>query len=246
VLLIQRHQDSRVAGGDYVFPGGKIEADDNPPDAARWCAGLDPAAAARRLGLGADERAALGYLVGAIRETFEEVGILLATDADGRPLRVEAARFADYRRACDADNRAFWAMVKAEKLVLATDRLTYFAHWITPEESAARFDVRFFAAAAPAGQAAVADEREIVEVCWLTPREAILANTRGGNLAPEPDGEEPRIAGRRRRRLGRLGGGDAPRAGRTRGPHHPPPGGHGGGPAAHPHARRRGVVVRAD
>ena len=179
VLLIQRHRDSRVAGGDYVFPGGKIEADDNPPDAARWCAGLDPAAAARRLGLGADARAALGYLVGAIRETFEEVGILLARDAEGRPLPVEAPRFSDYRRACDADNRAFWDMVKAEKLVLATDRLTYFAHWITPEESLARFDVRFFAAETPPGQAAVADEREIVDVRWLTPREAIAANTRG-------------------------------------------------------------------
>jgi 8-oxo-dGTP pyrophosphatase MutT (NUDIX family) len=179
VLLIQRHRASRVAGGDYVFPGGKIEADDNPPDAARWCAGFDPAAAARRLGLGTDAQAALGYLVGAIRETFEEVGILLAYEAGGQPVRVDTQRFAEYRRACDANNRAFWDMVKTEALVLATDRLTYFAHWITPEESAARFDVRFFAAETPAGQAAVADEREIVDVRWLAPGEALEAFGRG-------------------------------------------------------------------
>ena len=174
VLLIQRHEKSRFAGGAYVFPGGKIEADDNPADAARWCAGLDPAAAARRLGL-ADERVVLGYLVGAIRETFEEVGILLAGDGSGRPLQVGAPRFADYRRACDADNRAFWEMVKTERLTLATDRLVYFAHWITPEESPHRFDTRFFAAETPPGQEAVADEREIVDVRWLAPGEAVAA-----------------------------------------------------------------------
>lgn len=178
VLLIQRHEKSRFAGGAYVFPGGKIEADDNPEDAARWCAGLDAAAAARRLGL-ADERVVVGYLVGAIRETFEEVGILLAAGEGGRPLPVDAPRFAEYRRACDADNRAFWEMVKAERLTLATDRLVYFAHWITPEESPYRYDTRFFAAAVPAGQDAVADEREIVDVRWLAPGQAVEAAARG-------------------------------------------------------------------
>ena len=178
VLLIQRHEKSRFAGGAYVFPGGKVEADDNPADAARSCAGLDLAAAARRLGLDA-ERAVLGYLVGAIRETFEEVGVLLASDEGGGPVRVDAPRFAEYRRACDADNRAFWEMVKAERVMLATDRLVYFAHWITPEESPYRFDTRFFAAPMPSGQEAVADEREIVDVRWLAPGDAIKAAERG-------------------------------------------------------------------
>jgi 8-oxo-dGTP pyrophosphatase MutT (NUDIX family) len=179
VLLIQRHEKSRFAGGAYVFPGGKIEADDNPADAARWCDGLDARAAARRLDLADAERMAVGYLVGAIRETFEEVGILLAHDEGGRPVRVDAPRFAEYRRACDADNRAFWEMVKRERLTLATDRLVYFAHWITPEESPYRYDTRFFAAEVPAGQDAVADEREIVDVRWLAAGEAIEAARRG-------------------------------------------------------------------
>jgi 8-oxo-dGTP pyrophosphatase MutT (NUDIX family) len=175
VLLIQRHRASTFAAGDYVFPGGKIEADDHPPDAARWCAGVDGSRAARVLGLDGDRARALGYWIGAIRESFEEVGVLLAYGPDGAPARVDAPRFADYRRACHADNRAFWDMLRAEGLRLATDQLVYFAHWITPEERPIRFDTRFFAAPMPPGQDAVADDKEIVDVRWLTPADAVAA-----------------------------------------------------------------------
>ncbi|MBI1737613.1 MAG: hypothetical protein HYR51_20770 [Candidatus Rokubacteria bacterium] len=177
LLLIRRHQASKFAGGDDVFPGGKVGVDDNPDDAARWCRGFDVAGAARRLGVTPAE--AIAHAVGVIRETFEEVGILLAYDADGRAARVDAPRFADYRKACDADNRAFWDMVRAERLTLATERLVYFAHWITPEENPLRFDTRFFAAEMLAGQEAVADGREITEVRWLGPDEALAAAKRG-------------------------------------------------------------------
>jgi 8-oxo-dGTP pyrophosphatase MutT (NUDIX family) len=179
ILLIQRHRASKFAAGDYVFPGGKIELDDNPDDAARWCAGLDVEHAARVLGVADGPRPALGYWVGAIREAFEEVGVLLAIDDSGRPPRIDPSRLAEYRRACQGDNRAFWDMVRAERLTLTTDRLAYFAHWITPEENPIRFDVRFFAAPMPDGQTAEADEREIVGVRWLSPREAFEAQTRG-------------------------------------------------------------------
>jgi 8-oxo-dGTP pyrophosphatase MutT (NUDIX family) len=179
VLLIRRHSASKFAAGDFVFPGGKIETSDGLEDAAAWCRSVDAGAAARRLGLASPPSAALGHWVGAIRETFEEVGILLAYAPDGRPVRVDAARYGDYRRACQADHRAFWDMLRAERLTLATDALVYFAHWITPEIQPLRFDTRFFAAPMPEGQEAVADEREITEVRWLTPREAIDANARG-------------------------------------------------------------------
>jgi 8-oxo-dGTP pyrophosphatase MutT (NUDIX family) len=175
VLLIQRHRASKFAAGDYVFPGGKIEADDNPPDAAAWCAGLDGARAADLLGLDGNRAQALGYWIGAIRESFEEVGVLLAYGEEGAPVRVDHPRFADYRRACHADNRAFWDMLRAERLRLATDQLVYFAHWITPEERPIRFDTRFFAAPMPPGQEAVADDKEIIDVRWLTPAEAVAA-----------------------------------------------------------------------
>ena len=176
-LLIQRHTKSKFAAGDYVFAGGKIEADDVPPDAERFCAGLTPAAAAARLG-GLAPRAALGYWIGAIREAFEEVGMLLAYAASGEPVAFDAAnheRFAAYRADCQESNAAFFDMLRAEGLTLATDRLAYFAHWITPEEQPIRFDTRFFAAPAPVAQSPEADGREIINLRWLSPVEALEA-----------------------------------------------------------------------
>ena len=178
-LLMRRHLKSKFAAGDFVFPGGKIDPGDNPEDAARWCRGLEVKAAAQRLSLEAVPRTALGYWIGAIRETFEEAGLLLAVDADGRDVDITPARFADYRKACHRDNPAFWAMVRGERLQLATDRLVYFAHWITPEEQPLRFDTRFFAAPAPAGQEASGDDFEMTDLKWLTPQEAVDAQTRG-------------------------------------------------------------------
>ena len=116
VLLMQRHRNRKFAAGDFVFPGGKIEVDDNPEDAAAWCRGLDVGDAARRLRLDDAPLTALGYWIGVIRETFEEAGLLLAVDAAGRDVAVDAARFAEYRRACHADNRAFWTMLRTEGL----------------------------------------------------------------------------------------------------------------------------------
>ena len=178
-LLMRRHLESKFAAGDFVFPGGKIDPGDNPEDADRRCRGLDAATAARRLGLDAAPRTALGYWIGAIRETFEEAGLLLAVDERGRDVDVTAPRFADYRKGCHRDNAAFWAMLAAERLTLATDRLVYFAHWITPEEQPLRFDTRFFAAPAPPGQEATGDDFEMTDLKWLTPQEALAAHQRG-------------------------------------------------------------------
>jgi len=175
VLLMQRHRASKFAAGDFVFPGGKIEADDAPADAAAWCAGLDPTDASRLLGLAHAPETALASWIGAIRETFEEVGILLAHGARWP----DPARIAAHRRGCHSDKQAFWTMLRTEGLTLATDRLVYFAHWITPEESPVRFDTRFFAAEAPAGQEATLDGKEVIAVRWLGPREAIDAAARG-------------------------------------------------------------------
>ena len=179
ILLIQRHRASKFAAGDHVFPGGKIEIADHPDDAARWCAGLAGDEAARVLGATDGTRTALAHWTGAIREAFEEVGVLLAVDAAGRPPRVDPAKLAEYRRACQSDHRAFWDLVRTEHLTLMTNRLAYFAHWITPEENPLRFDVRFFAAPMPEGQDPEADDSEIVGVRWLSPREAFDAQSRG-------------------------------------------------------------------
>ncbi|MFQ5828303.1 MAG: hypothetical protein ACE5JD_03995 [Candidatus Methylomirabilia bacterium] len=182
VLLIQRHAASRFAAGDFVFPGGKVEAEDLPANADACCAGITDDQAKARLGDIGSARLALGHWIGAIREAFEEVGILMAYDREGRLVRLTGAereKFAAYRRRCQEDGSVFWRMLREEHLTLATDRLIYFAHWITPEESPVRFDTRFFAAEAPAGQDAVADELEIVGIRWLTPAEGVEARRRG-------------------------------------------------------------------
>jgi 8-oxo-dGTP pyrophosphatase MutT (NUDIX family) len=182
VLLLERHGRSKFAAGDHVFAGGKVEAEDLPDDVERHCRGLTAGDAAARLGQGPAGRDALAYWVGAIREAFEEVGILLAYAADGELVTVGPGtreRFAEHRGACQASHEAFFPMLRAERLTLATDRLTYFAHWITPEENPIRFDTRFFAAVAPPGQEATVDGREIVAARWLTPAEAFEALSRG-------------------------------------------------------------------
>ena len=178
ILLMQRHAKSKFAAGDFVFPGGKLTREDNPPDAIRWCTGLDPATAAKTLDLD-DTELALAHWIGVIRETFEEVGVLLATSADGGPVRVASSTLSACRRACQADNRAFWELVKQEDLRLATDRLVYFAHWITPEGNPLRFDTRFFAAPMPAEQTPTGDDKEVTDLRWLSPSEALEAQKRG-------------------------------------------------------------------
>ncbi|HEU5320016.1 MAG TPA: hypothetical protein VFX28_04390, partial [Methylomirabilota bacterium] len=106
-------------------------------------------------------------------------GVLLATDAAGAPPRVAPARLADCRRAAQADNRAFWTLVKGENLRLATDRLVYFAHWVTPDDQPLRFDTRFFAAPFPAGQEPAGDGHEVLDLRWFSPRGALEAQARG-------------------------------------------------------------------
>jgi 8-oxo-dGTP pyrophosphatase MutT (NUDIX family) len=178
ILLMQRHAKSKFAAGDFVFPGGKLTREDNPPDAIRWCTGLGAATAAKTLAL-EDTELAVAHWIGVIRETFEEVGVLLATSASGGPARVSAATLSACRRACQADNRAFWELVKQEDLRLATDRLVYFAHWITPEGSPLRFDTRFFAAPMPADQTPTGDDKEVTDLRWLGAAEALDAQKRG-------------------------------------------------------------------
>ena len=202
VLLIQRHASSKFGAGDFVFPGGKIEPEDLPADVGGWCVGLTPKEARARLVNIASRREALAYWVGAIREAFEEVGILLAYGPDDALLRLSGdagSRFDGYRQACQRDGRAFWGMLARERIRLATDRLVYFAHWITPEENPIRFDTRFFVAEAPAEQEALADYQEIVAVRWMSPSEAIGAARRA-----EISMRFPTI-----RNLGLLGGSSA-------------------------------------
>ena len=140
--------------------------------------GLSPEEASARLGGDLAPLKALGLLGGR-----DPRGLRGSGHAPGlRPRRASLVRFTPdnrerfeaYRAACQSANPAFFTMLRAEDLTLATDRLTYFAHWITPEEQPLRFDTRFFAAVAPP-QDPVVDGHEIVALRWLTPPEAMDA-----------------------------------------------------------------------
>ena len=140
--------------GAYVFPGGRVDAADGRADAS-WCDGLD-AARAHWPDLPREE--AVAYHVAAIREAFEEGGLLAARDATGRFVAEDggarSARLRAARAALHAGETDLRTIVAGEGLRLALDALLPLAHWVTPEVEAKRFDARFFLTRAPRRQAA--------------------------------------------------------------------------------------------
>ena len=172
VFMIVRHQNSDVHAGALVFPGGRV--DDEDYDLAADTAVFPPLP-------GVDKNAA-ALRVAAVRETFEECGVLLAR-ARGETALVSAARLrdieAEHRSAMMRHERSFGAILAAENLVIASDSMVDFANWIMPERSAKRFDTYFFLAAAPADQVALHDGYEAVDSVWIAPATA-LERARGG------------------------------------------------------------------
>lgn len=171
VFMEKRHVDSGFVGGAYVFPGGRVDPDD-AIDAAH-CAD-DEASASGRLGL---PTGGLAHLVAAIRECFEEAGVLLAYDRAGALLDFGTpdveARYKSLRDQLNAGTISIQQIAEQESLRLATDRIAYWSHWITPLGEPRRYDTRFFVARAPLGQTAAHDDWELTSSAWVTPAEAI-------------------------------------------------------------------------
>jgi 8-oxo-dGTP pyrophosphatase MutT (NUDIX family) len=169
VFMVVRHHEIAFAAGALVFPGGRVEA-------------ADADLASRLTNDFGLEQEALAFRIAAIRETFEECGVLLARPRESRALlsgtalqRMEAAHRADL----NAGAIGFEAMLLQEDLVPAIDLLVPFAHWITPVAQPKRYDTQFFLAAAPAEHLAVHDGREAVDSVWIAPSQA-LEGTRTG------------------------------------------------------------------
>ena len=171
VLLLRRAERGDHNSGAWVFPGGLVDAADRSAQAC--CRGVEPAAADARLGVAGH---ALDYWVAAMRECFEEAGLLYAREADGRPLVLDAeraARLDAWRGPLQRGERSLAALCHEEGLTLAADELVYFSHWVTPPVRAKRFDTRFFVARAPQGQQSVHDDGELVEQLWISPTAAL-------------------------------------------------------------------------
>jgi 8-oxo-dGTP pyrophosphatase MutT (NUDIX family) len=171
VLMVERHHQIDFATGALVFPGGQVDAADG-----------DAALAARCAGVAGQDDAARALRVAAIRETFEEAGVLLARPRGGSAL-VDAERLrgieARHRAALHARERTLAELVAAEDLELACDLLVPFAHWITPVFMPKRFDTWFFLVAAPPDQVALHDGHESVDSLWITPSDAEAAKSAG-------------------------------------------------------------------
>jgi 8-oxo-dGTP pyrophosphatase MutT (NUDIX family) len=175
--------------GAYVFPGGVVEESDYAPEVERLCRGLSYARAHSVMPDVSPPEKALGFFVAAIRETFEEAGILLVCGESSCPLAMsheQKARFAGYRKRVHDDPVAFTLVIEQEDLKIAADSLFYFAHWITPEASPIRFDARFFVAVAPVDQEASCDELETTAAKWISPHHLLEAHRKGDLYLPVP------------------------------------------------------------
>lgn len=174
VLMMQRNFQSVFMPGMHVFPGGAVDQSDASDDIAALCTGLDDTAASRILGV---ERGGLAYWIAAIRESFEEAGILLACDDSGCTVSlddaVRAERFHAYRRRVEHGEHPLNNMLREEGLQLPLQQMTYFSHWITPVGAPRRYDTRFFVAAAPEAQQPLHDNRETINHVWMRPAYAL-------------------------------------------------------------------------
>ena len=174
VCMLRRNLNSDFVGGAYVFPGGAVDPHDSSPEVEAICLGRDDGDASRQLGIA---RGGLAFWVAAVRECFEESGVLLAVDADGDVVSMAepatAATFAQWRHRVNNDGTSLVDVCTAENLRLMMGDIYYFAHWITPVGPTRRYDTRFFVAAAPPGQVPAHDDRETIATVWINPADAL-------------------------------------------------------------------------
>ncbi|MGB3772709.1 MAG: NUDIX hydrolase [Rhodococcus sp. (in: high G+C Gram-positive bacteria)] len=184
VFLQRRVGGMAFAGGMTVFPGGGVDPSDRTPARGvdRW-AGESPGWWADRFGT--DEPTARALVLAAVRETFEECGVLLA-GTESNTLVADASTFAEQRRAVERREMSFGDFLVTADLLVRTDLIHPHARWITPEgETSRRYDTRFFVAAVPDGQVADDATSEAADASWVRPSDA-LDELRSGARAMLP------------------------------------------------------------
>ncbi len=179
VFMMVRHYEIDFNSGALVFPGGSVDKGDREiiarPELFSGGEGLD--------------EAALSFRIAAIRETFEESGILLARPRGSKTL-VDAKRASEIEAATRAvlceGKTTFPKVLTDNGMLLALDELVPYAHWITPEGMPKRFDTWFFLAAAPPEQVGAHDGKESTDSIWVSPREALAGGESGRFKLPFP------------------------------------------------------------
>jgi len=176
VYFLRRPARSSFAASAYVFPGGAVDAEDSDDEVLALAPGFDPGEAAARLRLAGDaegRRMCAGLHVAAVREVFEETGILLGSREDGAGLGAADAEDLAAARQALLDGTPFVEVLRGHSLLIAPERLAYVAHFITPEGEPRRYDTRFFACPAPLEQEAANHAAEARESGWYTAAEAL-------------------------------------------------------------------------
>jgi 8-oxo-dGTP pyrophosphatase MutT (NUDIX family) len=178
IFLARRHQKQTFMAGAYVFPGGQLEETDNDPQLENYIKTadvFDPCQLLQDSSLPGEK--ALGFFIAAIRETFEEAGILLGGKTTGNFVSFHdekvLKRFNDYRLKLNSSQTTLAEIARKENIFLFPDTLIPYSHWITPDFEKKRFNTRFFLAKLPPGQTPLADAMELTESLWVTPQEAL-------------------------------------------------------------------------
>lgn len=179
VFMMERTTAVEFAKGMHVFPGGALDRADHLPEIASLCVGLDDQKASQTLGI---EQGGLAYWIAAIRECFEESGLLLGYRGNDQLLRLaqeEADRLAALRLEMAQNKLSFLDILTREQVKAATDQIAYYSHWVTQAGRPRRYDTRFFVAQAPEGQIALEDQHETVGQIWVRPDQAIDMHREG-------------------------------------------------------------------
>ena len=170
VYLLRRVRAMAFAGGMHVFPGGSVD----PADATAHVAWAGPAPAEWAQAFGCDEPLARALVCAAVRETFEESGVLLAGPSPDEVMAdVSTDEWEAEREALEAREHSLSELLERRSLVLRSDLLRPLAHWITPELEPKRFDTRFFVARMPAGQVCREVGGEADHRVWVRPADAL-------------------------------------------------------------------------
>jgi len=190
IFLLKRHEKNSFMGGNFVYPGGRVDRNDGSLEIGSLSRGITFDMAQKILGGTLSPEESFAHWIAGIRELFEEAGVLLAYDRNGSLFQVkdqdEQRRFLNYRESLQKGKLTICQLAKKENLLFALDHLHYYAHWITPEARSERFDTRFFLARYFAGQEASHDQKETTAGAWITPQEALEENLKGEVILSPP------------------------------------------------------------
>ncbi|MBT5204984.1 MAG: NUDIX domain-containing protein [Gammaproteobacteria bacterium] len=176
ILMLKRTTNTAFAGGMYVFPGGRVDESDYHFTYEHQISQLSRDQLHQKKALGEDW---LACWVAAIRETFEESGLLLACTDSGEQINTQDGKVIEYRRQLRNNEIDLTTICAKEGWILTVDQIHFFNRWVTPPGRPRRFDTRFFIGSAPDGQLELHDGEETTESIWISPTTALAENKKG-------------------------------------------------------------------